>query len=393
MPTYKLPGTDYIYERISTDGRLTSYQVKIRRKGFPKHTTSFDDLGEAKRFVRQVLGDQDRGHKIDRLIGHRTCVGDVIDAAIEALETGKRRVKGASTELYRLRAFRRDFGLLCATALSDATEDMFEDWIAERLEEVKPNTVGRDVRLLKPLFEAAARKYDLARSPLAYIDAPRSIDERIRRIQPEEEDLLFAELIVARDSIVPLAAQFALETGCRRGEMLRVEWPDFDAAGGTIWLADAKNGRGRYILLTEKAQKIVESLPGRAEGGRLFKVTGNQLKQAFEYARDRAAKRAAALGRPDLVGVGTLRWHDFRHEAISRCFDAGWTSEQVMDFSGHVDIKSLLRYRHPKVDQSVARLRAMARQRPNAAITRPGTLEGMVIADGASAGAWSARRS
>lgn len=380
MPTIKLRGTDYIYERISTDGRLTSYQVKIRRKGFPNHTGSFDDLEEAKRFVRQVMGDQDRGHKIDRLIGHRTSVGDVIDDAITALETGRRRVKGKETELYRLRAFKRDFVLLCATALADASEDMFEDWIAERLEEVKPNSVGRDVRLLKPIFEAAARKYDLARSPLAYIKPPRSIDERIRRIQPEEESLLFAELIVAKDPIVPLAAQFALETGCRRSEMLRVEWPDYDARGSTIWLSDAKNGRGRHILLTEQAQKIVESLPGRAEGGKVFKATGNQLKQAFEYARARAAKRAEALGRPDLVSVGTLRWHDFRHEAISRCFDAGWTSEQVMDFSGHVDVKSLLRYRHSKVDESVARLRALAQQRSPKAILTPGTLEGQVIA-------------
>lgn len=381
MPTYKLKGTDYIYERISTDGRLTSYQVKIRRKGFPNHSASYDELDDAKRFVRQVLGDQDRGHKIDRLIGHRTSVGDVIDDAITALETGKRRVKGVASELYRLRAFRRDNVMICATALSDATEDMFEDWITERLEEVKPNTVGRDIRLMKPLFEAAARKYDLARSPLEYIKAPRAIDERIRRIQPEEEALLFAELVVAKDTIVPLAAQFALETGCRRSEMLRVDWPDYDAKGGTIWLADAKNGRGRHILLSERAQAIVESLPGSAQGGKLFKVTGNMLKKAFEYARARAAKRAQGMGRVDLVSVGTLRWHDFRHEAISRCFDAGWTSEQVMDFSGHVDIKSLLRYRHSKVDESVARLRALAKNRPVTAIPGPGTLEGTVVGD------------
>lgn len=379
MPTYKLRGTDYVYERISTDGRLTSYQVKIRRKGFPTHNASFDSLDEAKRFVRQVLGDQDRGHKIDRLIGHRTSVGDVIDDAITALETGKRRVKGVASELYRLRAFRRNSVMLCATALADATEDMFEDWIVERLEQVKPNTIGRDIRLMKPLFEAAARKYDLARSPLEYVKAPRAIDERIRRIQPEEETLLFSELVAAQDPIAPLAAQFALETGCRRGEMLRVEWPDYDAQGGTIWLADAKNGRGRHILLTERAQAIVESLPGRAQGGQLFKVTGNMLKKAFEYARARAAKRAQGMGRVDLVSVGSLRWHDFRHEAISRCFDAGWTSEQVMDFSGHVDIKSLLRYRHPKVDESVARLRALAKNRPARAITQPGTLDGKVL--------------
>ncbi|MBB4051272.1 hypothetical protein GGR20_000890 [Devosia subaequoris] len=48
MLTKKLKGAQYIYERISADGRLTSYQVKIRRKGFPNQITSFDDLEAAK---------------------------------------------------------------------------------------------------------------------------------------------------------------------------------------------------------------------------------------------------------------------------------------------------------------------------------------------------------
>jgi len=377
MPTIKLDGETYIYERISADGRLTSYQVKIRRKGFPQQNTSFDDLNAARRFVRQVMSDQDRGHKVDRLAGHRTSVGDVIDGAIEALETGKRRVKGAQSELYRLRAFRRNNVALCSTALSDATEDMFEDWIADRLEVVKPNSVGSDIRLLKPLFAAAARKYDLLRSPLEYVSAPRAIDERIRRISKDEEALLFAELIMAENPIVPLAAEFALETGCRRSEQLRIEWKDYDRRRGTVWLPDAKNGRGRYILLSERAVQVLESLPGRAEGGKIFKVSSNALKKAFEYARARAARRARSMGREDLVSVGTLRWHDFRHEAVSRCFDYGWTSEQVMDFSGHVDIKSLLRYRHPKVDQSVARLRAM-KPRDNRVLPVPGVIDAAI---------------
>jgi integrase len=378
MPTIKLDGENYIYERISADGRLTSYQVKIRRKGFPQHNTSFDDLDEARRFVRQVLGDQDRGHKVDRLAGHRNTVGDVIDGAVKALEAGKRRVKGAQSELYRLRAFRRNNVVLCSTALSDVTEDHFEDWIVERLEEVKPNTVKRDLRLLKPIFEAAAWQYDLRRSPLERVRAPSAIDERIRRISEDEEALLFAELVRAENPIVPLAAEFALETGCRRSEQLRIEWKDYDRRGGTVWLADAKNGRGRHILLSERAVQILEALPDRAAGGKIFKVSGNALKKAFEYARARAARRAQNMGREDLMSVGTLRWHDFRHEAISRCFDNGWTSEQVMDFSGHVDIKSLLRYRHPKVEQSVARLRAM---KPNGQRTlpMPGVIEARVV--------------
>ena len=363
MPTKKLKGTDYIYGRFSADGRLTSYQVKIRVKGFPEQTNSFDDVEEAKRFVREVLSDHDRGHKVDRLKAHRSTVADVIDDGIAAIDNGMRKVKGAKEERYRLVAFKRDYPVIAATRLSDATEDIFEDWIEDRLETVKPNTVLRDIRLFKPIFARAVRDYDLRRSPWDYIKAPRSIDERVRRILEEEEALLFAELHAAEDPIVPLAAQFALEAGCRRSEQLRVEWPQYEPRKGTIWLSDAKNGRGRYLILTQHAQDIIEALPGREDGGKIFKCTGNQLKKAFEYARARAAQRAEALGRPDLTTVGTLRWHDFRHEAISRCFDADWTSEQVMDFSGHVDIKSLLRYRHPKVDQTVARLRALEQKR------------------------------
>jgi len=183
---------------------------------------------------------------------------------------------------------------------------------------------------------------------MQFLKNPRVIDERIRRISPEEEALLFAELANARDPIVLLAAQFALEVGCRRSEQLRVEWTDYDRQKGTIWLPDAKNGRGRDLLLTRKAQAIIDSLPRPVDGGRIFNVSGEKLKQAFENARERAAAKAVAMGRPDLANVATIRWHDMRHEAISRCFDAGWTSEQVMDFSGHVDIKSLLRYRHPR---------------------------------------------
>jgi integrase len=333
MPTIKLQNHDFVYERISADGRLTAYQVKIRRKGFPHQTQSFDDLDEADRFVRQVLHDQDKGHKVDRLAGHRKTAGAVIDDAIDDLVSGRRRIKGVRDELYRLRAFRRREIHLCGTAMAELTEDMFEDWLEQRLEEVKPSTALREIRQFRPIFKDAARQLSLPYAPMSFLKNPRVLDERIRRIEADEEALLFAELAKAQDPIVPLAADFALEAGCRRSEQLRVEWRDYDRKRGTIWLQDAKNGRGRHILLTLRAQEILEAVPGRAEGGTIFKVTGNLLKKAFEYGRQRAGENAVQMGRTDLVEVSTLRWHDLRHEAISRCFDAGWTSEQVMDFS------------------------------------------------------------
>jgi integrase len=350
MPLIKLENHDYIYERISADGRLTSYQVKIRKKGFAEFIKSFDDLEEAKLAVYQVMIDQGHNHKIDRLAGEKMTFGNVIEQSIERLESGRRKVKGKRDELYRLRAFLRKESGLCAVAMAHLTQDMLEDWIERRLDVVKPGTVLRDIRVFKPLVTKAVRKLHLAENPFEDIENPVVRDQRIVRLTEEDEARLFCELANARSHWVLSASIFALETGCRRGELLRLEWRDYDAKGATIWLDDAKNGRGRYILLTCKAQAVIESLPQRDEGGFIFKVTSNLLKQAFENARERAE-------------LETWRWHDFRHEAISRCFDEGWTAEQVMDFSGHVDGKSLLRYRHPKVGQSVGRLRALEASR------------------------------
>ncbi|MNY78241.1 hypothetical protein D3C86_2184150 [compost metagenome] len=49
-----------------------------------------------------------------------------------------------------------------------------------------------------------------------------------------------------------------------------------------------------------------------------------------------------------------------------------------MDFSGHVDIKSLLRYRHSKVGDSVARLRALPRGSSRVALPLPGVVDAKV---------------
>jgi hypothetical protein len=82
---------------------------------------------------------------------------------------------------------------------------------------VKPNTVG-ETSVFSTVFAKAVRTYDLRRSPLQYVKTPRSIDERVGRIHPQEEELLFAALHAAEDPIVPLAAQFALQAGCQRSE-------------------------------------------------------------------------------------------------------------------------------------------------------------------------------
>jgi integrase len=67
----------------------------------------------------------------------------------------------------------------------------------------------------------------------------------------------------------------------------------------------------------------------------VFPVNGNAARLAWERLRERA-------------GVSDLRFHDLRHEAVSRFFELGLNVPEVAMISGHRDPRMLFRYTHPK---------------------------------------------
>ena len=69
-------------------------------------------------------------------------------------------------------------------------------------------------------------------------------------------------------------------------------------------------------------------------GDVIFPVTANAFRLAWERLKLRA-------------GVNGLRFHDLRHEAISRFFEKGLNVPEVALISGHRDLRMLLRYTHP----------------------------------------------
>ena len=56
------------------------------------------------------------------------------------------------------------------------------------------------------------------------------------------------------------------------------------------------------------------------------------------------------------VGIEGLRFHDLRHEAISRLVEAGLSDQEVAAISGHKSMQMLRRYTHLRAEDLVARL-------------------------------------
>ena len=120
----------------------------------------------------------------------------------------------------------------------------------------------------------------------------------------------------ARNPFVEPIIRLARETGMRRGELLDIERKHVDVERRSLNIPMTKNGHARTIPLTLQAIAILRQ---HQRDGRLFPITRNAFRLAWERVRQRA-------------GVQDLRFHDLRHEAISRLFELGLTCQSAFKF-------------------------------------------------------------
>jgi integrase len=92
-----------------------------------------------------------------------------------------------------------------------------------------------------------------------------------------------------------------------------------------------KKGNNVYCELPPEALAIIQSMPH--ETPEIFPYSTDAISTAFT----RACK---------FLGIADLRFHDLRHEGISRLFEMGRTIPQAAAVSGHRSWTSLKRYTH-----------------------------------------------
>ncbi len=193
-------------------------------------------------------------------------------------------------------------------------------------------------QLLRLMFSWGHRKGHLSRDPLAGAELPRQPEaKRSRRLSADEEAaLLEAAKPNPRLYRVVVAA---LETGCRRGELLALQWRDVNLERKELRVRaeNAKTSAERVVPITTRLAAVLElaqydpkgkTLPaeafvfGDALGGRI-----GEIKTAWRNA-------CAAAGLED------LHFHDLRHEAGSRWLEGGMPIHHVKELLGHANIKT-----------------------------------------------------
>ncbi len=202
-----------------------------------------------------------------------------------------------------------------------------------------PGGANHALRLLRQIMNAAVATGPIAADPTHGIRR-NSRPKLTRFLSTGEIDRLLRaleRLVEARPSRRQQAdvIRMLLLTGCRRGEIMKLEWSEVD--GDRLRLAKAKTGP-RTVWLSETARAIVDRQP--RVGSRYVFPSPLGPERPLSHALPlwyRARKEA---------GIEDVRLHDLRHTVASQAVARGIALSTVARMLGHSDPTTTLRYAH-----------------------------------------------
>ena len=247
-------------------------------------------------------------------------------------------------DLQRTRTLRSFFGGQVINELNPA--DIRSYIVKRRQDGISPSTINRETALFCAAINWANRELDWQIPNPAAGRKLKEPEGRLRWITRAEAVALInaAHLDTQSRQWLPEFIRLALNTGCRKQELLGLEWRRVDLQAGLIHLEGhhTKSGKRRSVPMNMAARSAIVARAGfRAKwcpdspwvfcdrkGERIQNV-----RKGFETARKR-------------VGIEDFRIHDLRHTCAAWLVTAGVPLTEVRDLLGHSTVKMTERYAH-----------------------------------------------
>lgn len=326
----------------SINKRGVSWVADIRRAGFPSKSKSFPTKAAAVKWAREteaalyemkndksILSELPLGHLIEKYmeeVGGTKPFGTTKESVLNMLDTGLGHV-----------------------AISKLTSTRIMQYVSKRMDDGAGGvTVAIDLTYLKGVLDTALHLWGIntdsstvtdVKAKLKYLGINTRSKSRDRR--PTEAEL---QRITEHISKMPTAQtelpyndliQFAIASSMRAGEITRIRWADVNVANRTVIIRDRKDpkekvGNHQIVPLLGAAFDIAMRQP-KTKDPRIFPFKVGTMTSVFP-------RMCTTLGIVD------LRFHDFRHEGISRLFEQGYQIHEVAIVSGHKSWDMLKRY-------------------------------------------------
>ena len=147
----------------------------------------------------------------------------------------------------------------------------------------------------------------------------------------------------------------------RQGEILSLTRDQVDLKRRVVRLTETKNGSARTVPLNRAAPAVLQQVIR-------FEVRPIDTSLMFFGEPGRDGRRRPYCFHPAWTGalrearISGLRFHDLRHEAVSRLVEAGLGDQEVAAIRGHKSMQMLKRYTHLRAEDLVKKLDQVQRQ-------------------------------
>lgn len=328
-------------KHTANDGKVT-HRVRIRMKGYPLQTASFDRLTDARRWAQQTETAIREGRYFKTREAQRHTLAELIDRYVADVLPQKKgrgvQIQGAQLAWWR--------GQLGAHTLAELTPPLlaeYRDKLAAGYPgdaHRSPATVVRYLAALSHCLSVAVKEYQwLEDSPMRKVSKPKEPRGRVRFLSDEERAALLAACQESSNPNLFPVVMLALSTGMRAGEIMALEWRDVDLQRGWLTLRETKNGERRGVPLAGKALELLK------QHGKVRRLDTPLLFPGNNPGKpvDLRAPWLAALKR---AGIEDCRFHDLRHSAASYLAMNGASLNEIADVLGHKTLSMVKRYAH-----------------------------------------------
>lgn len=333
-----------ITARTNTKGE-TKYkvQVRIRRKGVIVHqeTETFDRRQAAVAWGKQretVLASA------DGMAAAKADDPPLSKAIGRYLEESAREIGIAKQQALRMIA-KSELGALRCSHVTALELIKFGKGL-----KLAPVSVSSYFSHLKSVFKVARTAWGYPLDKARFVEAldvlgelgvTGTSDSRDRRPTLDEVTRIVERMYskwIAAPHTAPyhLIVLFAIFSTRRQSEITRMKWTDIDGADCRLLVFDMKDpkkkiGNHVFVDLTFEALRVARAAP--RVGDVVFPISGNSISTEFKEV-------CRTLKIPD------LRFHDLRHEGVSRLFEMSFDIPAVAMMSGHKTWVHLKRYAH-----------------------------------------------
>lgn len=330
-----------IEKRVSNTGEIT-YRAKVRLRGFPVQTATFDRMTKAKEWAYATEQKMKDGKFMPEYKAKQYTVSEIIDKYRKTILCHKKTIYPDWNS--QLNWWNDAIGMY---TLANITPSLLSEMKNRLLNEKNsrgqsrsPATVNRYLTTMQCVFSVAVKEWELLdMNPFFRVKKLKEPKGRIRFLDKKEKDRLLEECKKASNPYLYPAVIVALSTGARKMEVLSLKWKDVDLANGRAILHDTKNGERRGINLLGEVNNIIRDLYNKREIGAIYVFPSSDGTKPFDIKRswENALKRA---------GITDFRFHDLRHTTASYLAMQGKSLGEIADVLGHKTLQMVKRYSH-----------------------------------------------